>query len=46
MKQLALLALVLMMFAGCVYAQPDEEVILPPDSLQNPEPDSLLITEE
>ncbi len=31
----------MMMFAGGVYAQPEEEVTSPPDSLQNTEPDSL-----
>ena len=45
LRRIAFLALVLMMFAGGLYAQPDEEVTSPPDSLQNTEVDSL-VTEE
>ena len=43
MRQIAFLAL--MMFAANAYAQPDEEVTSPPDSIQITEPDSLIITE-
>ena len=46
MRQIALVAVVLTMFAASVYAQPDEEVTSPPDSIQNTEPDSLLVAEE
>ncbi len=58
MKQIAFLAIVLMMFAASVYSQPDEEVTSPQDSLLITEeveipteditvpPDSLPITEE
>ncbi len=45
MRQIAFLALVLMMFSGGVYSQPEEEITQPPDSLQNTEPDSLQNTE-
>ncbi|MEN8208287.1 MAG: hypothetical protein ABFR50_03450 [Candidatus Fermentibacteria bacterium] len=41
MRQTALAALILTMFAASVYAQPDEEISSPPDSLQNTESDSL-----
>ncbi|MCD4701714.1 MAG: hypothetical protein K8S24_07640 [Candidatus Aegiribacteria sp.] len=58
MKQIVFLAMVMKMFAASVYAQPDEDMTLPPDSLQIteeaeittedtlPTPDSLQLTEE
>jgi hypothetical protein len=46
LRIIAFLAVILMMSAGGVLAQPDEEVTPSPDSLQNTEPDSLPIIEE